>query len=61
VPPSAAAGKEIKIEINDLDSEDEEDEEISKCPTNIEDHIVTLIATGHMFKAHAIAKKSFQK
>lgn len=48
------------IEINDM-SDDVEEEVISYNSANIDEQIMSLIATGHMFKAHAIAKKSFQK
>ena len=34
---------------------------ISKSSDEIESQITNLIATGHMFKAHVIAKKAFQK
>ncbi|MDR3151230.1 MAG: hypothetical protein LBT67_00060, partial [Holosporaceae bacterium] len=48
-------------EVEALEEEEEEDEEIERCTGKIEDQITTLIATGHMFKAHAIAKKAFNK
>ncbi len=34
---------------------------VSKDSDEIEEKITTLIATGHMFKAHVLAKKAFQK
>ncbi|MDR2268103.1 MAG: hypothetical protein LBD81_01475 [Holosporaceae bacterium] len=51
-------------EVDTLDEEEEEEEEedeTERCTGKIEDQITTLIATGHMFKAHAIAKKAFNK
>ncbi|MDR1334266.1 MAG: hypothetical protein LBJ71_03545 [Holosporaceae bacterium] len=47
-----------------LDEEDidgEEDEMVMASCVEIEKQITNLIATGHMFKAHVIAKKAFQK
>lgn len=40
---------------------DDEDESINVSSKDIEQQISTLIATGHMFKAHVMAKKAFQK
>ena len=54
--------KNIKLE--DLDDDEEEDslqEDLAKSSDEIEEQITNLIATGHMFKAHVIAKKAFQK
>lgn len=48
-----------------LTSEEDEDEEntekIDLCADKIEEQITNLIATGHMFKAHALAKKAYNK
>lgn len=42
--------------------EDEENtEKIDLCADKIEEQITNLIATGHMFKAHALAKKAYNK
>ncbi|MDR1561344.1 MAG: adenylate/guanylate cyclase domain-containing protein [Holosporaceae bacterium] len=57
--PSEAAIK-ITDDIED-DNEEEATDGANSCPTEIEDQIMNLIATGHMFKAHVIAKKTFQK
>lgn len=56
----------VKIQDNTEDSEDDSVEDmISNGLLNnseeIEQKITSLIATGHMFKAHVIAKKAFQK
>ncbi len=57
-------------ELHNLDTNDDsiydEDEDtaglnVSKDSDEIEKKITTLIATGHMFKAHVLAKKAFQK
>ncbi|MDR3179284.1 MAG: hypothetical protein LBT70_00065 [Holosporaceae bacterium] len=45
----------------DEDDDDENEDAVDTSNGKIEDHIMTLIATGHMFKAHAIAKKAFNK
>ncbi|MDR1235823.1 MAG: adenylate/guanylate cyclase domain-containing protein [Holosporaceae bacterium] len=46
----------------DLDDDDFEEDELIKASCNeVEKQITELIATGHMFKAHVIAKKAFQK
>lgn len=42
------------------DDEEEKDDQDSNC-FKIEEQITNLIATGRMFKAHAIAKKAFNK
>jgi class 3 adenylate cyclase/tetratricopeptide (TPR) repeat protein len=47
--------------IDEEEEEEDEDDDIEPGQTKIEDQITTLIATGHMFKAHAIAKKAFNK
>ena len=49
--------------ISDEDDDDDEEEvETGKpCSTKIEKQILNLIATGHMFKAHTIAKKAYNK
>jgi class 3 adenylate cyclase/tetratricopeptide (TPR) repeat protein len=52
------------IEVSTIDEELDDDEvgQISNSSCDkIENEITTLIATGHMFKAHLIAKKAFQK
>lgn len=54
--------KNVKLE----DLEDEENDEdlqqnLAQSEDEIEEQITNLIATGHMFKAHVIAKKAFQK
>ena len=54
--------KNVKLE--DLDDEENEEalqEDLAKSSDKIEEQITNLIATGHMFKAHVIAKKAFQK
>ncbi len=54
--------KNIKLE--DLDDDDDNESlmrDLSKSSDEIEEQISNLIATGHMFKAHVIAKKAFQK
>ncbi|MDR0968031.1 MAG: adenylate/guanylate cyclase domain-containing protein [Holosporaceae bacterium] len=54
----AAIAKSSEVE----EDEDDDDAEISNSSCDaIEDQIMTLIAAGHMFKAHTIAKKAFQK
>ncbi|MDR2765966.1 MAG: adenylate/guanylate cyclase domain-containing protein [Holosporaceae bacterium] len=64
-PKESAASNETQsaptaIEQEDVD--DEDDVSIDQLGnTNIENQIVNLIATGHMFKAHVMAKKAFQK
>ena len=50
--------------ISDEDDDDDDDDEIEtgkQCSTKIEKQILNLIATGHMFKAHTIAKKAYNK
>lgn len=48
--------------ISEDDDDDDDDLEITKqCGTKIEKQIMNLIATGHMFKAHTIAKKAYNK
>lgn len=53
------------VKLDDGIDEDESEEAIlqslEKNSDAIEEEITTLIATGHMFKAHVIAKKAFQK
>ncbi|MDR2794601.1 MAG: adenylate/guanylate cyclase domain-containing protein [Holosporaceae bacterium] len=49
------------VEEEDDDDDDDDDNVTDASGIKIEDHIMTLIATGHMFKAHAIAKKAFSK
>ncbi|MDR0555802.1 MAG: adenylate/guanylate cyclase domain-containing protein [Holosporaceae bacterium] len=50
----------VDISSGDEDSEEEDVVVTSSCD-DIEKNIMNLIATGHMFKAHVIAKKAFQK
>ena len=62
-PIEAASAPQKGDVIPEEDDDDEDDEEIiaaTKCE-GIEKQIATLIATGHMFKAHTIAKKAFNK
>ena len=50
--------------ISDEDDDDDGDDEIEtgkQCGMKIEKQIQNLIATGHMFKAHTIAKKAYNK
>ncbi len=60
---SDAAIKNVMSEIGDLTDEDNEEDVITidSNSENIEETISHLIATGHMFKAHVMAKKAFLK
>lgn len=60
-PQSARKAETVVVEDND---EDEDDESIAIAKNDggkIEKQIATLIATGHMFKAHTLAKKAYNK
>jgi tetratricopeptide (TPR) repeat protein len=48
-------------ELEDAEDEEDESETANKTCDAVEAQIKTLIGTGHMFKAHVIAKKAFQK
>jgi class 3 adenylate cyclase len=53
---------ETPVDDTDLSDDDSEENKLEKASCNeVEDQITNLIATGHMFKAHVIAKKAFQK
>ena len=63
---AAAAAAQNAPQKGDVISEDDDDDddevETNKpCGTKIEKQILNLIATGHMFKAHTIAKKAYNK
>ncbi|MDR2067584.1 MAG: adenylate/guanylate cyclase domain-containing protein [Holosporaceae bacterium] len=52
----------IQDDISDEEELDDDGNEITSSDSvGIETKIMDLIATGHMFKAHVIAKKAFQK
>lgn len=51
----------IPDEAKDADDDEEEQITSEECGVKIERQIQTLIATGHMFKAHTIAKKAYSK
>ena len=54
--------KNVKLEdLEDDEGEESLQQDLSKSSDEIEEEITSLIATGHMFKAHMIAKKAFQK
>ena len=54
--------KNVKLEdLNDEEDDETLQQDLSKSSDEIEEQITNLIATGHMFKAHVIAKKAFQK
>ncbi|MCR5187725.1 MAG: hypothetical protein K6C97_02225, partial [Treponema sp.] len=55
--------KTVIAEIADLSETDDEDDvaNINPDSTDIEETISHLISTGHMFKAHVMAKKAFLK
>ncbi|MDR3156294.1 MAG: adenylate/guanylate cyclase domain-containing protein [Holosporaceae bacterium] len=57
--PSSHTGEFVVVDEMGID--DNYDEDVGITDTNVEETITELIATGHMFKAHAIAKKIFQK
>lgn len=60
---SSAPNKQLeKLAASMEEIQDEEDviTEADIQSDNIEEKITTLIATGHMFKAHALAKKAFK-
>ncbi|MDR0753589.1 MAG: hypothetical protein LBE95_02900 [Holosporaceae bacterium] len=56
----AAPTVEALIDDDAMEDDDEEEVACSSCE-KIEREITALIAAGHMFKAHAIAKKAFLK
>ncbi|MDR1551663.1 MAG: adenylate/guanylate cyclase domain-containing protein [Holosporaceae bacterium] len=63
-PSSTVAQASIATEISDGDNLEDDGEELDEASSScddIENNIMALIATGHMFKAHVIAKKAFQK
>lgn len=60
--PASPAGRDLTPKGGVIDEIDDDDEDITTYSSSkIEEQITNLIATGHMFKAHAIAKKAFQK
>ena len=53
--------KNIKLEdLNDEDDNDSLQRDLLENSNEIEEQITHLIATGHMFKAHVLAKKAFR-
>lgn len=54
--------KNMKLEdFEDDEAEESLQQDLAKSSDEIEDEITSLIATGHMFRAHMIAKKAFQR
>ena len=54
--------KNIKLEdLNDEDDNDSLEQNLAESSEEIEEQITNLIAAGHMFKAHVLAKKAFQR
>ncbi len=60
-PESPDRNDDILTLEEDDDEDEENNEKIDLCANKIEEQITNLIATGHMFKAHALAKKAYNK
>lgn len=61
IEPVEESNKADQIDSIIAIEEDDDDDEIALSAIKIEEQIKNLIATGHMFKAHAIAKKAYNK
>lgn len=62
--PAAQPQQSQQAYMPEDDDDDDDDDELSNTKGNgakIEKQIQTLIATGHMFKAHTLAKKAYNK